>query len=104
MKEKETKNNYEGKHYIVRGDRSGVFFGEIEERNGKEVTLRNCRRLWYWSGANSLSELALRGTQNPHNCKFTVTVDRIQVLDAIEIDECTESATKNILEVPVWEY
>lgn len=101
---KETKNNYKGKHYIVRGDRSGVFFGEIEERNGKEVTLRNCRRLWYWSGANSLSELALRGTQNPRDCKFTVTVDRIQVLDVIEIDECTKVATKNIQEVPVWEY
>ena len=42
------------KKYIVRGDRSGVFFGEIKERNGREVTMTNVRRLWYWDGAASI--------------------------------------------------
>lgn len=32
------------KKVIVRGDRSGVFFGELVERNGSEVKLTNCRR------------------------------------------------------------
>lgn len=27
----------ENKYYIIRGDRSGVFFGQIAGRNGKEV-------------------------------------------------------------------
>lgn len=30
---------------IVRGDRSGMFFGTLEARNGREVKLSNCRRL-----------------------------------------------------------
>lgn len=97
-------NKYEGKYYIVRCDRAGVFAGEIEERNGQEVTLRNCRRIWYWDGACSLSELAKNGTKEPDNCKFSVTVDRLEVLEAIEIIECTKKAKKSIEGVKVWKY
>lgn len=51
-----------GKKVIVRGDRSGVFFGTLRERNGQEVVLADCRRLWYWDGAASISQLAVDGT------------------------------------------
>ena len=88
--------------YIVRGDRSGVFFGEIKERNGKEVTMVNVRRLWYWDGAASISQLAQEGTVRPSNCKFTVTVDEILVLDAIEIDKCSDKAIQSIEAVCAW--
>lgn len=91
----------EGK-YIIRGDRSGVFFGEIEERNGREVTIRNARRLWYWNGAASLSQLAVDGTKRPGDCKFTMTVESITVLDAIEFLPCTEKAARSIEGVAVW--
>lgn len=47
-------NKFEGKKYIVRGDRSGVFFGEIVNKEGQEVELKKCRRIWYWCGANSI--------------------------------------------------
>lgn len=50
-----------GKKVIIRGDRSGVEFGELVEQNGNEVTLKNARRLWYWAGAASLSQLAMDG-------------------------------------------
>lgn len=90
------------KYYIVRGDRSGVFFGKIQERNGEEVTMTEVRRLWYWEGACSISQLAKNGTVRPNNCKFTVTVDEILVLDAIEIDVCSKKAVKSIKEVAEW--
>lgn len=35
------------KKVIVRGDSSGVFFGTITAKEGQEVRLENCRRLWY---------------------------------------------------------
>lgn len=43
-------NEMMGKKVIVRGDRSGVFFGTLVGKDGREVKLENCRRLWYWDG------------------------------------------------------
>ena len=91
-----------GKKVIIRGNRSGVEFGKLVSQNGSEVTLKNARRIWYWDGAASLSQLAKDGTTNPTNCKFTVFVDSITILDAIEIIPCTDKAIKSIEEVSVW--
>lgn len=91
-----------GKKVIVRGDRSGVFFGTLKEKDGQEVVLVECRRLWYWDGAASISQLAVDGTTNPSECKFTVVVDEIAILDAIEIIPCTENAIESIENVRVW--
>ena len=62
-----------GKKVIIRGDRSGVEFGTLVAQNGREVTLHNARRLWYWDGAASLSQLAKDGTTIPRECKFSVS-------------------------------
>ena len=93
-----------GKKVIIRGDRSGVEFGELVEQNGSVVTLKNARRLWYWAGAASLSQLAMDGTKRPQDCKFTVTVSSITILDAVEIILCTDKAIKSIEEVDEWKY
>lgn len=90
------------KYYIIRGNYSGVFFGNIKERNGQEITITNCRRIWYWDGAASISQLALEGVKNPDNCKFTVTVPELTILDAIEIIPCSETAVKIIKDVKEW--
>ena len=95
-------NNFIGKKVIVRGDHSGVFFGTLAAKNGQEVKLEKCRRLWYWDGAASISQLAVDGTSSPHNCKFTVAVDEIGILDVIEIIPCTNKAIKSIESVGVW--
>lgn len=94
--------NMMNKKVIVRGDRSGVFFGTITKKEGREVTLEKCRRLWYWDGAASISQLAKEGTVNPGRCKFTVTVDSIMILDAIEIILCTDEAIRSIEGVSEW--
>lgn len=88
--------------YIFRGNRSGVFFGELLERNGQEVKIGNCRRLWYWDGACSLSEIALIGTTKPGNCKFSVTVEELIITDCIEIIKCTAKAIEVIEGVKEW--
>ena len=92
----------EQQYYIIRADRAGVFFGEIESRIGSEVTMRNVRRIWRWEGANSLSQLAVDGTKNPAGCKFTVAVESMTILGVIEIIPCTAKAKKSISEVPEW--
>lgn len=92
----------EQKYYIVRGENSGVFAGNIKERKGSEVLMENVRRLWYWDGACSISQLAQEGTLKPNNCKFAMPVDELLVLDAIEIDTCTKKAEESIKGVFIW--
>lgn len=88
--------------YIVRCDRSGVFYGEIERKEGQEITMRNVRCIWYWDGAASLLQLAKEGSKATPNCKFTVYVDELTVLDAIAILPCTDSAIASIEGVKEW--
>lgn len=88
---------------IVRTYSAGVFAGYIESRNGQEVIMKNARRLWYWAGAASLSQLAMEGTKKPKECKFPVAMDRVILTQAIEIIEVSEEAQKSINKVPIWE-
>lgn len=90
------------KYQIVRTYSAGVFAGYVESRNGREVVMRDARRLWYWDGAASLSQLAIDGPQKPENCKFPQAVDRVELLEAIEILDVTENAKAVIEGVRVW--
>jgi len=90
------------KYVIVRTYSAGVFAGYIESQNGQEVTVLNARRLWQWAGAASLSQLAIDGTSAPKSCKFPCEVDRIKLLQAIEILDATAKCKESIDLVPIW--
>lgn len=94
--------DFVGKQVIVRGESSGVFYGTLKEKSGREVTLNRCRRIWYWDGAASISQLAIDGVSKPKYCKFTVYVDSISILDAIEIIPVTSKAIESIESVESW--
>lgn len=89
-------------YYIIRCDRAGVFFGHVSKRDGAEAVLTDVRRLWYWDGAASLSQMAMEGVKKPEKCKFTVTVPEMTVLGVVELIPCTDDAVKSILGVHVW--
>lgn len=91
-----------GKYCIVRGREFGVFAGTVEAVDGDRVLLKNARRLWYWDGAASISQIATDGTKAPNNCKFTVTVDSVLLLSVIEIIPATEQAQAVIEGVREW--
>lgn len=97
----ETKSN-NMKYVICRTYSAGVFAGYLEKREGQEVVLRQARRLWYWDGAASLSQLAMEGVSKPENCKFPCEVDKVELLQAIEILDCTDTAKKSIANVKIW--
>lgn len=94
------------KKVIIRSDRAGVFYGEIESKTpcGDKlmVEMINCRRIWYWEGAASLSQLAVDGVSIPDKCKFTVSVDSMTILGIVEIIPCTDKAIESIESVPEW--
>lgn len=95
-----------GKKVIIRASRAGVFFGTLKAKRetpaGVEVELENSRRIWYWDGASSLSQLAVEGPKKPGSCKFTVVVHQHMVMQVIEIIPCTDEAIKSIESVRVW--
>lgn len=96
--------NTDGLEYcIVRTYSAGVFAGYLKERNGMEGVVLNARRLWYWSGASSLSQLALEGVKNPDDCKFPVEIPEVTLTQIIEIIPASEEAKKSIDSVKIWE-
>ena len=90
------------KYCIVRTYSAGVFAGYVKNRKGKEATLLNARRLWYWDGAASLSELAMHGVARPENCKFPCAVEEVQLTEVIEVIPATVKAQKSIDGVKEW--
>lgn len=91
-----------GQKVIVRTEKAGVFYGTITEIEGQTVEIAKCRRIWYWDGAASLSELSQTGPKKPGNCKFSVTVNSMVVMGVKELLPCTDAAIKVIEEVPEW--
>jgi len=91
-----------GRYCMVRTYSAGVFAGTVVRRNGQEIELRDARRIWYWTGAATLSELATLGTKNPSGCKFPMAVPEILLTQVIELIPITEVAAKSIEAVPVW--
>lgn len=90
------------KYVIVRTYSSGVFAGYLARREGKEATIKQARRLWYWSGAASLSQLAMEGVSDPENCKFPCEVSSIDLTEVIEVLDCTEKSKNSIADVKIW--
>lgn len=99
----EKAESFDGMEYvIVRTYSAGVFAGYLAKREGQEVLMRHARRLWYWSGAATLSQLAMEGTKKPSECKFPMPVDSIVLTEAIEIIPVTKEAKKSLDGVGVW--
>ena len=92
-----------GDYVIARTYSAGVFAGTLSSRDGKEVTLTGARRLWYWDGAASLSELSVKGTRKPGNCKFPCEVPEVLLTETIELLPVSDEARQSIAGVPEWQ-
>ena len=75
------------RYVLVRTYSAGVHFGRIVKRDGKEVTLRDARRVWYWKGANTLNELVAHGAGA--GSKISDPTAKILLTEAIEIIDLT---------------
>lgn len=90
------------KKVIVRANGAGVFFGELKEKNGNEVTMCNVRKIHYWDGAAAVEQLAVDGTSKPEECRFTVVVEEMTIANVLQIIPCTEKAIESLTSVAVW--
>ena len=87
---------------IVRTYSAGVFAGNLVKQDGKCGTVKNVRRIWYWKGANSLSQLAAEGVKNPSECKFAMEIEEVRLTEIIEVIPCTKASFDCIKAVPEW--
>ena len=71
-----------GRYAVIRTDSAGVHVGIVHAVSGREVTLRESRRIWSWTGALSLSEISQKGITGG---KVAVEVPEIYLTEAIEI-------------------
>jgi hypothetical protein len=87
---------------IVRTYSAGVFAGYVKNQKGQEAVVLDARRLWYWDGAASLSQMAIDGTSKPDKCKFPQAVSEVRLTNVIEMIPCTAKAKASIAGVPIW--
>ena len=84
------------KYVIARTQSSGVFAGFLKKREGREITLMNARRFYYWDGADSLSQLSVEGVSEPDNCKFGEPFDEVLLTDLVQLLPCTKKVQESI--------
>ncbi len=77
---------------LVRTFSAGVHFGEQVSRKGKEIVLRNARRIWSWQGANTLNEIANHGVAS--TSKVSEAVSSNTLTEAIEVIDMSPAAAK----------
>jgi len=93
-----TLNFHVGKKVIIRTYSAGVWFGTLKEKEGKEVILRDARRMYFWKAKKSisLSGVAKYGIDQEES-KICPKIDN-QWLEAIEIMELSNECIKSIEE------
>lgn len=79
---------------VVRTRYAGVHFGELSDRRGTEVDLANARRLWSWTGANTLHEVALHGVGD--KSRISEPVEAITLTEVIEVITGSSEARANL--------
>ena len=91
-----------GKECVVRTYASGVHFGTVVAQSGRQVEIKDARRLWKWHAKSgiSLSEVALDGI-DASKSRICATVPSITITDALELIPASPSAASTIREAPV---
>ena len=95
-----------GIYVIARCNNAGVHAGYIVSTNVNHTVLRDSRRIWYWSGAASLSEIAVYGL-NPAKSSGSRIAAKVPLLrlrdsDICELIVCLPAGRKSVEDMPVW--
>jgi len=101
-KETNLSSRFFGRVCMVRTYSAGVHFGELVEKIGQEAILKDSRRVFYWSHACSLSQLAMEGSKKIGDCKIAMSVNEILLDRVIEVIPMTEEAILNLSESKIW--
>lgn len=79
---------------LIRSRDSGVHVGELLGREGTEVRLANARRIWYWKGAFTLSEVSQNGVAV--GSRISIPIPEITVLGVCEVIQVSTKAVPSL--------
>lgn len=88
-------------YVLVRTYAAGVHVGYLEERDNYTCTLVNSRRIFYWNGACSCSQIAVDGV-DAKTSKIALVVPKISLSDWCEIIPMTAKAKDCLEGCPIW--
>ena len=91
-----------GRRVMVRTYSAGVHFGTLKEKVGQEAILTDSRRVFYWTKACSLSQLAMEGSGDIEKCQIAIEVPEILLNRVIEVIPMSEKANKQLTEASLW--
>ena len=89
------------KKIIARIERAGVFHGTLDHIDNEIIRLKDARRIYYWDGAISVTDMAAKGFKGG---KITVPVSTVEFMSdkIVELNECSDDATKSIEAIKPW--
>jgi hypothetical protein len=92
------------KYCVIRTYSAGVHIGyvaELGEKRPQHARLLNSRRLHYWEGACSLSQVAMDGVDEDES-RIAVEVPEIELTDVIEVITCSTKAKEFFIGAKEW--
>ena len=84
-----------GKDVVLKTRGGSIFAGTVESKVGTELMLSRSRRIWFWRGAFTLSEISLTGIDKAGS-RVATEVPAVVVTDAVEILPLTPAAKERI--------
>jgi len=97
-----------GKEYcIIRTYSAGVFAGWIDtnafnEKDNQNSTIYDSRRIHWWEGSASISQMALEGFKKLSSCRIAMVVPKEYLKRVIEVIPCTNIAKEQIEGANIW--
>jgi hypothetical protein len=93
---------YVGKYAIIRSYTSGVHFGKIKQIEHEVVALTEARRIHYWDGANSCTDIAIGGILNKKDSRVAAALDEHLIQGVNEVIPCSDKAIECLKSFPIW--
>lgn len=91
------------RYCVVRTYSAGVHIGyvkEFGEKHPQHAKLLKSRRLHYWDGAASLSQVAMDGVNS--SSRIAMELPEIELTDVIEVIPCSDDAAKFFQKAKAW--
>ena len=96
-----TKSTLINETVIARIDRAGVFMGTLAHIDSDIVRLTNVRRIYYWHGALSATDMASNGIKGGKVTKPCEVVE-FNRSALVEINKCSDKAAECITAIMPW--